>query len=53
MRKCTKVFMNAVAGSKSLMLGYTVEVTKRFNGLDLIACLKNCGWRFVTLYRRQ
>ena len=22
-------------------------------GLDLIECLKNYGWRFVTLYRRQ
>ena len=32
---------------------YTVEVTNRFKGLDLIECLKNCGWRFVTLYNRQ
>ena len=32
---------------------YTVEVTKRFKGLDLTECLKNCGERFVTLYRRQ
>ena len=32
---------------------YTVEVTNRFKGLDLIVCLKNYGWRFVTLYRRQ
>ena len=32
---------------------YTVEVRKRFKGLDLIECLKSCGWRFVTLYRRQ
>ena len=31
---------------------YTVEVTNRFKGLDLIECLKNYGWRFVTLYRR-
>ena len=30
----------------------TVEVTKRFKGLDLIECLKNYGQRFVTLYRR-
>ena len=22
-------------------------------GLDLIECLKNYGWRFITLYRRQ
>ena len=32
---------------------YTVEVTKRFNGLDMIESLKNYGWRFITLYRRQ
>ena len=32
---------------------YTVELTNRLNGLDLIECLKNYGWRFVTLYRRQ
>ena len=32
---------------------YTVEVTNRFKGLELIECLKNYGWRFVTLYRRQ
>ena len=32
---------------------YTVEVRNRFKGLDLIECLKNYGWRFTTLYRRQ
>ena len=32
---------------------YIVEVTNRFKGLDLIECLKNCGWRFVTLYSGQ
>ena len=31
---------------------YTLEVTNRFKGLDLTECLKNHGWRFVTLYRR-
>ena len=30
-----------------------MEVTNRYKGLDLIECLKNYGWRFVTLYRRQ
>ena len=31
---------------------YTVEVTNRFKGLDLIdKCLKNYGQRFMTLYR--
>jgi len=32
---------------------YIVEVTNRFMGLDLIECLKNYEWRFVTLYRRH
>ena len=32
---------------------YTVEMRNRFKGLDLIECLKNHGWRFMTLYRRQ
>ena len=32
---------------------YTVEVRNRFKGLDLIECLMNYRWRFVTLYRRQ
>ena len=32
---------------------YTVEVTSRFKGLDLIECLKNNGQRFITLFRRQ
>ena len=32
---------------------YTVEVTNRFKGLDLIECLKNYGQKYVTLYRKQ
>ena len=31
---------------------YTVEVRNRFKGLDLIECLVNYEWRFMTLYRR-
>ena len=31
----------------------TVEVRNRYKGLDLIDCLMNYGWRFMTLYRRQ
>ena len=30
----------------------TVEVTNRFKGLDLTECLKNYGWRFITLHRK-
>ena len=32
---------------------YTVEMTNRFNELDLIECLKNYGQKFMTLYGRQ
>ena len=38
---------------KQIPYDYTVEVTNSFKGLDLIECLNNYGWRFVTLYRRQ
>ena len=30
-----------------------MEVANSFKGLDLIECLKNYGWRFMTLYSRQ
>ena len=33
---------------------YTVEVTNKFKGLDLIDRVpEEYGWRFMTLYRRQ
>ena len=32
---------------------YTVEVRNRFKRLDLIECLMNYGWRFMTFYKRQ
>ena len=37
----------------SIPYDYTVEVTNRFKGLDLIEFLMNYGWRFMILYRRQ
>ena len=30
---------------------YTVEVTNRFKGVDLIESLKEYGWRITALYR--
>ena len=36
-----------------ILYDYTVEVRNRLKGLDLIDCLMNYGWRFVTLYRKQ
>ena len=32
---------------------YTVEMTNRIKGLDLIECLMNYEWKFMTVYRRQ
>ena len=32
---------------------YAVEVRTRFKGLDMIQCLKNYGWRCITLNWRQ
>ena len=32
---------------------YTVEVTNRFKGLDLIECLKNYGWRFHDIVQEE
>ena len=38
---------------KQIPYDYTMEVTNRFKGLDLIECLKNYEWRFMTLYMRK
>ena len=49
-RKATKPFrydLNQIPND------YAVKVRNRFKGLTLIECLKNYGWRFMTLYRRQ
>ena len=48
--KTTRPFRNDL---NQIPYDYTVEVRNRFKGLDLIECLMNYGWRFVTLYRRQ
>ena len=32
---------------------YAAEVRNRFKGLALTECLKNYGWRFMTLDRRK
>ena len=48
--KATRTFRYDIS---QIPYDYTVEVRNRFKGLDLIECLINYGWRFVTLYRRQ
>ena len=49
-RKTTRQFRYDV---NQISNNYTVEVTSRFKGLDLIECLKNYGSGLVSLYRRQ
>ena len=53
LKKVGKTFKPFMYDLKQIPYNYTVEVTNRFKGLDLIKCLKNYGQRFVTLYRRQ
>ena len=48
--KTTRLFRNDLNQSP---YDYTMEVTNKLKVLDLIECLKNYGWRFETLYRRQ
>ena len=48
--KTTRLFMYDL---NQIPYDCIMEVTNRFKGLDLIQCLKNYGWRFMTLYRRQ
>ena len=49
LRKTTKSFRYDL---NQIPYDYTVEVTNRVKGLDLTEYLKNCGERFITLYRR-
>ena len=48
--KTTRPFMYDL---NQVPYNYTVAKRNRFKGLDLIKCLMNYGWRFMTLYRRQ
>ena len=53
MKKVGKTTRSFKYGLNQIPYDYTVEVRNRFKGLDLIECLMNDGWRFMTLYRRQ
>ena len=50
---CMLNFNNLYTYIERIPYNYTVEVTNRIKRLDLIECLQNDGWRFVTMYRRQ
>ena len=52
-KKVEKTTMSFRYDLNPIPYDYTVEVMNRFKGLDLIECLKNYGWRLITLYRSQ
>ena len=49
-RKTTRIFRYYL---NQISYDYTVEVRNRFKELDMIVCLMNYGWRFLTLHRKQ
>ena len=53
MKKVEKTTRSFSYNLNQIPYNYIVEVTDRFKGLKLIEFLKNYGWRFMTLYRRQ
>ena len=54
MKKVGKTTRTFKYDLNQILYDYTVEGTNRFKGLDMIEkCLKNYGWRLITLYRRQ
>ena len=54
MKKVGKTTRSSRYELNQIPYDYTVEVTKRFKGLDLINTVpKNYGSRFMTLHRRQ
>ena len=53
MKKVMKTISPFMYDLNQILYDYAVEVTNRFKGLDLVECLKNYGWSFVILFRRQ
>ena len=53
LKKAGKTTRSFRYGLNQIPYDYIVEVRNSTEGLDLIECQINCGWRFVTLCRRQ
>ena len=53
MKVTSSAFLVIYVDLDQIPYDYTVKVRNSFKGLDLIECLKNYGWRFVTLNWRQ
>ena len=52
LKKIGKTIRSFRYGLNQIPYDYTVEMTNRVKGLDLIEYLKNYGQRFIALYRR-
>ena len=53
MKKVVKTTTTFMYELNQILYNYTVEVTNRFKGIDLIDRVpEEIRWRFVTLYRR-
>ena len=48
LKKAVKITRSFRYDLNQIPYDYTVEVRNRFKRLDLIECLKNYGWRFMT-----
>ena len=48
LKKVVKITRPFRYGLNQIPYDYTVEMTHKLKGFDLIRCLKNCGWRFIT-----
>ena len=53
MKKVGKTTISFRYDLNQIPYDYTVTVTNRFKGLELIECMKNYGQRLITLYRRR
>ena len=53
MKKVEKTTRPFRYGLNQIPYNYTVELTNRVKGLDLLECLKNYGQRFMRLNRRK
>ena len=49
MKKVRKTTRPFIYDLNQITYDYTIAVTNRFKGLELIECLKNYGQRFMTL----
>ena len=52
LKKVEKTTMSFMYDLNQIPYDYTMDVMRRFKGLDLVDRVPEGGWRIVTLYRR-